>query len=296
MRLKKNFGALFSLILVPFGPVEKLVSRQNPWSGFHASDKKAADLLVVRAEKIASGRCDSWLKATLSLSSALFGPVATEKSWAQVWESWKPWEEKDLDAIRQCGKSPCKVKMSPGEGAEMGKIPESSREGKYLELILARVKSYEKSQHREASDYPDTPTDPWLYFKKMGLVTTLKSPKDSEIYSRKLEFGREKDLHPIHQILDRRIACAADKKEAIVWLRDVYSDHYFDSWGEWISTTCLVDGSVQVVQALFVEFDQLKKGDLFSRMLRGKMRSTIEEQGKVFLNKEMARIREKVLN
>jgi hypothetical protein len=48
-----------------------------------------------------------------------------------------------------------------------------------------------------------------------------------------------------------------------------------------------------VIQVLIVELDLLKKTDLISKIMRGKMKSAIEENGQAYLNRAWNRIKSK---
>src|SRR5206468_3927654 len=96
-------------------------------------------------------------------------------------------------------------------------------------------------------------------------------------------------IRALHQVLDQRFKASARRDQATLWIRDVYTDHYFDSWGEWAQVRCESDG-IYLLQALLVDFDLLKKGDIFSGMMKGKMRSTFEENGKIYLEQRYERM------
>jgi len=106
---------------------------------------------------------------------------------------------------------------------------------------------------------------------------------------RRLDFGPGK-MRPVRQVLDRRFASSPD--EAVVWLRDAYSAHYFDSWGEWIDLSCDPKSrSLVLVQVLLVELDLMKDTDIFSKLGRGKMKSAVEENGSHYLDQTFQKIK-----
>lgn len=82
--------------------------------------------------------------------------------------------------------------------------------------------------------------------------------------------------------------------EGVLWVRDAYTDHYFDSWGEWHRVSCH-SGSVHLVQALVLELDLLKKNDLLSRIGRGKMKSAVRSQGTDYLQRMADLIRQRAV-
>lgn len=274
-------ATIASLVLVPFGNVSELLKSENPWQGFDAKD---ANLVVVRAEKVSGASCAAWIRALTEDS-----PGNPQGNW---WNSqttpkvalraWEPWTQEELQSIRDCDDQPCKIKLGDAEVAKLRVLPENQRITAYLDLIAARARAYLAKGERKEYEFPGVPVDPWFYLEKQGFRSSLPLPKEARLFVRKLDFGAE-EAKPLHQIVDFRAVSSAT--EAVTWLRDAYDDHYFDSWGEWSQVACEENG-VRIVQALFLEFDLLKKTDLFSRMMRGKMRGTIESQGKAYLQRK----------
>jgi hypothetical protein len=86
-------------------------------------------------------------------------------------------------------------------------------------------------------------------------------------------------------VVDRRVVVSKDRLQASLWLRDVYTDHYFDSWGEWANIRCLPEKKeVDVTLALSIELDMLKKTDFFSSLAKGSMRDSVRTLSIDYLN------------
>src|SRR5256885_12329648 len=54
-------------------------------------------------------------------------------------------------------------------------------------------------------------------------------------------------LFPYTTLFRSVSAPSSFEKEATLWLRDVYTDHYFDSWGEWSHLTCRGTSKKEIV-------------------------------------------------
>ena len=131
------------------------------------------------------------------------------------------------------------------------------------------------------------PIEPWGFLEKRGFKpTALKRPTGPSLWVRQFREKKDDEVQ-IRQVIDRRTAMKSDGSEAAVWIRDVYSDHFFDSWGEFLHVACAADGTGTLVQALFLEVDLLKKNDLITRIARGKIRSSLEERGRAYQEAEL---------
>lgn len=277
-----------SLLLLPFGSVETLTLNQNPWHGFKADGAK---LLVARAEKIADQPCARWLQA-LSEDSATAEAVSFSGDGPE-WDTWTPWNPEDLKAVEDCDSFPCAVKLNRPETEAMqtaGKRGKKFRLPQFLSLVTKRGVQYLAHQTRNEFEFPGAPVDPWDYFEKAGFKSEIKKPEKISLWLRTLDFAPGK-IRAIRQVLDRRVKTAENR--GTVWLRDVYTDHYFDSWGEWANVRC-EKGGVVLTQAYFAELDLLKKTDLFSRLAHGKMRGAIEENGEKYLDQWALRLKKQV--
>jgi hypothetical protein len=282
----RAFFVAAALVLKPFGPVASLVKDGNVWHGFHDDGPM---LVMMRAEKVptvgkAEAICKRWIESleTDSIGHDLGG--ASKLQYAAATPDWGPWKSEEIEGIEHCDKQPCDVKLDGSEVAQMAATPKAGRRAKYLELILDRVQRYIKTQERKEYEFPGDPLDPWKVFVTLGLSSPLPIPPPSKgrLELRRVEFfpGRVKTMH---QILDTRVAEAADGQEATLWRRDAYTDHYFDSWGEWADVGC-GGGGVTVTQAVMLELDLMKKTDLLSKLMRSKMRGAAEDNGAIYLN------------
>jgi hypothetical protein len=90
-------------------------------------------------------------------------------------------------------------------------------------------------------------------------------------------------------------AVASSPTEYLSVLRDVYTNHFFDGWGEYLDVSCEVDsGAVWLAQGLVVDLDLLKKGDLFSVISRSKMREAFSDTGSRYLERIAEKLKEQV--
>ena len=186
---------------------------------------------------------------------------------------------------------PCDVKLNEAETAQMAASEKSVRLAKFTDLALERVHRYQKTQERKEYEFAGDPMDPWKYFDTLGLKSLLAMPAKQQLELRRVDFfpGRVKTLH---QVFDTRISVASDRREATLWRRDAYSDHYFDGWGEWADVSCAA-GTVTVVQAVMLELDLMKKTDLISRLMHSKMRGAAEDNGVIYLTRWFERLRKR---
>jgi hypothetical protein len=279
--------ALAGIVLAGFGNLGDLTQQNNPWRGFKADD---FNLASYRAEHVPGANCARWLEALVAETR---GTRVHAPGFKDGFATWAPWEGDDLDAVKDCDKYPCDVKLNETEAHEMKAQPKEGRLAEFEKLTSARAEHYYKTGERKEYEFPGDPVDPWAFFEKAGLHSSVKLPQKPDLWIRKFNFDPKK-MKTLHQILDLRVARAPGGKEATLWLRDAYTDHYFDGWGEWATVVCdppPAKAGVSVIQALFLEVDLLKKTDLFSRIARGKLRGAIEEQGSRYLDDGFGRIK-----
>jgi hypothetical protein len=286
-------SAATGLSLAPFGNVSSLTQAKNPWHGFYAEDPI---LWVIRAQKVESADCKSWIQALLADApkGALEMKGESESSLTQAWKAWGPWDEDDLNAVNECDDFPCAVKLDEVEVKKLSSVSNELRHKRFFDVVLNRVTHYLKTQERKAYEFPGDPVDPWKLLEKKG-YHAQNPPHSPNIWLRKLDFAPDK-IRPIRQALDYRKVKNPSGTEATVWVRDVYTDHYFDSWGEWVHVSCQgpKNKTVYVSQALIVELDLLKKTDLISKMMRGKMRNAIQENGHIYLDHIFQRMKSRI--
>jgi hypothetical protein len=289
--------ALSGLVLVPFGAVQDLVHTKSSWYGFDES--QAPVLWATRVQTLESAQCEKWVQALSKeiqyQEIALAGPASHKKSWDSAWKAWESWSQEDREAVEDCDDFPCDVKLNEKETSQMEATSKENRMEQWKSLVRARATSYEKNNERKEYEFPGDPIDPWTQFEKRGYLSSNSRPTSPTLYLRKLDFAPGK-IRPIRQVLDRRVKVDAQGKSITVWIRDAYTDHYFDGWGEWIHLNCKTppSGKAIWIHSLFLELDLLKKNDLFSRIGRGKLKSAIEENGKRYLEQAYLRVKDSV--
>lgn len=270
------------------GSLQEHVEARNPWYGFA---EQGALLWSTRVQRVADGDCTQWAKALVR--DRLGEPLPDVLVPAEKWSGWQPWKGKDKDSVLECDVFPCAVKLNTAETQTMARLPEEKRWEKFHEMVLSRAKRYLATGERKEYEFPGDPADPWAFFEKVPLALTgVARPATPHLLERQTDF-LSGSVHVLRQIVDWRAAAAADGKEASAWVRDAYTDHYFDGWGEWTGILCenrSAGKGVLVSQALLVELDLMKKNDLLSRLGRGNMRAAVEKQGKIFLENGFKRL------
>lgn len=275
------FGAVPGLTLAPYG----LVSTLAPQDGtatfqFHSEDPV---LNITRIQKTKMPTLSACEKAVRALQNLPLGNVFSGSP-VKKFKDWEPWNEDDRDATESCEDFPCKVKLDATEVALMKKSSRASRIETLAGLAQARAARYIKTGLRAEYEFPGAPTDPWKWFDDNGFKSRNR-PATPELRTRKLDLAPGK-MRPLRQILDRRHDF--EKLEATLWIRDVYTAHYFDSWGEWYNVSCDPKTLTLVtIASLHAELDLLKKDDLISRISRPKMRSAVQENGSRYLEGQM---------
>ncbi len=274
-------AAQTDLTLAPYGAVSTLVPRDGAQAFyFHAEDPV---LNITRIQKTKMPTLAACEKAVRELQNLPLGNVFSGGP-VKTFKDWEPWNGDDRDATESCEDFPCKVKLDAAEVAQMKKSPPLSRIETLAALAQARVARYLKSGVRAEYEFPGAPIDPWKWFDDNGF-RGLTRPAKPGMRTRKLDLVPEK-MRPLRQILDCRYAFV--KHEATLWIRDVYTAHYFDSWGEWYDVSCDPKTLTLVtVASLHAEFDLLKQNDLLSRVSRPKMRSAVKENGSHYLEGQM---------
>jgi hypothetical protein len=300
-----SFVVMTGLVLNPFGPfgpfgmTPDLLQMGKPWYAF---EDHGPVLQLVRVQKMPVKSCKAWTDALVTPPAADskngLVPVRLSDNVDTLRRDWEPWTEKDLEPIKECDDFPCKVKFDATEVDAMKNTSPADRVSKFHSLVIARVTRYVKTQVRKAYEIPGDPVDPWKLFEEKGFKPNVARPQTPTLYARKLNFAPDKML-TIHQVLDRRAAegtIGPATTEAVVWVRDAYTDHYFDSWGEWSSVHCDANlKEVVIIQSLLSEMDLLKSKSLFAHAVFGKYRSAYEDNGKIYLDEEFERLKKTAL-
>jgi hypothetical protein len=274
-----------ALVFAPFGPVSSHLKDESPWFGFDASQGPV--LTLVRAQVVSKASCTAWSQALTEVP-----PGWTPLETSPIKQTWAGWSKKDIDGIQACDDFPCKVKLDQAEVGEMKKAPKEQRIDRYLDLVMKRIEEYRKTETRREYEVSGAPVDPWANLEKHGYQGSLARPDRPLLFSRVFDFSSDERVQPLHQILDRRVARKSDGSNAEVWVRDAYTDHYFDSWGEWDDFVCdPKTGDAVVVLVLQGEMDFLKKTDILSRGYASKYRELFEDNGKKYLNARFERVK-----
>ena len=307
MNLFQAVYAASGLTLATFGSVAELIQPDSPWYGF---DSDEAALLVVRIEKLAPLECRKWLPALvdtlpegwqeIKVPNGKPGSPETKEFLKSFMRGWEPWKPEELAGIRDCDDLPCSVKFNKNEIALLGASSKEERFAKFRDLVFQRVTNYQSSDLRDEFEFPGELLDPWDYLEKRGYVSPMKRPAEKHLGLRKLDLSSG-EAKIIRQFLDRRAVRNTDDTQATVWVRDAYNDHYFDSWGEWSHVVCnpqlRAAASLEaplgnyIIQALMIELDLLKKTDLISKLMRGKMRSAFKDNAQIYLDHQFSRIK-----
>lgn len=269
----------------------ELLAQASPWRGFEALDPL---LSLVRLEKITKG-CRG---AMDRVSGLLPMPAAATIDAASLAKGWGAGDEDYLSAIEKCDSFPCGVKLNQAEVEALDKKSKKEREALFREQVLQRALKALKTGERKEYEFAGDPIDPFAFFVKKGfpaLGTLLsgsgKLPGAQQVWARKLDLAPGK-MRILRQVIQARIEKTAT--EVRLEMRDLYTAHYFDSWGEWVQVQCdpVVAGasptpeSGVLIQSLVVEFDLLKKNDLISRISKGKMRNGVRERGSQYLDQQ----------
>ncbi len=278
------------LVVLPFGPLDPKLAARKSWSGF---DAQGPELLLVVARRFGAEEqvpsdCRAWQEGLQALPEA-------RSPWGPEYSAWGAWDSEARSQVDGCDGFPCDVKLDESEVSRMAAVPREKRLEVFLRQLAARSEVYLATSARPDLEWPGGRVEPWSDFEKEGLRSPLTRPSVPELVVRKLDIAPGR-MKPVRQILDRRLV--ANREAATLWVRDVYSDHFFDAWGEWLHAECheakpatagesARPGSVDVTLALRVELDLLKQTDLLSRLGRSRMRSGFESHGKKYLEREL---------
>jgi hypothetical protein len=314
--------AIAALVLAPFGHLADLLHDDQPFFGY---DPQGPVLTLVRAQRVEIPKCDGSSVCACKLWSDALVRIPPNTLTPRVrgdFKAWEPWSKEDLEKIQACDHFSCDVKLDAGEAAAMKKTPEKDRLSEFLSLIDSRVDGYQKTEARKEYEFPGNPVDPWKLFEAHGLkplaarppLASVRAPSplpssapglssghgiatETSLFLRILDFAPGK-IQKIHQVVDRRSAVVSSgpyKNDSAVWLRDAYTDHYFDSWGEYSEVICDGEqGSLLVLSSVLGEMDMLKKTGFIASLTRPKLRGVFEEHGKIDLNAEFERLKAEV--
>jgi hypothetical protein len=275
----KRLIPFFAVILVPFGPVDELLKEKSSYQGFNSDDPilEVVDIQKIKLDNLPL--CQSELKKL-----ATYHPGLTADHMEQA---FLPWTEEDLKAVEGCSRFPCDIKLNAQENARVAGQTPSLRKAEWQKVIQDRVALFLSNGTRQSYLYPGDPLNLWSRFKGMGFSIPVVKSKKSNLQVRRLKFSAEK-MRPLRQVLD--VHSEISPRSVKIWIQDVYTAHYFDSWGEWHQADCAQDGTLLLIQSLVVDFDLLRKTDIISSLAKGKMRSGFKRGGHQYL----AQIRERL--
>ncbi|MCM2324541.1 MAG: hypothetical protein NDJ90_14880 [Oligoflexia bacterium] len=285
-------AAAAGILLSPFGELAALPGPAGPasvpWHGFDSSD--ASRLVLARVEKV-SGACAPWLAA---LPKAVRGEAKggvtdlRRVRWGTLSAGWNPFNPEELRMILECNRFPCQVKLRREEALQLKSLPPGQRLGRYQKFVEERARQYLEKGIEPAYGDASPSVSPWAYLAGRGLPD-VPAEGQRVLWSRKFNLAPG-EMKAVRQLVDVR--AEAGPTSATVWLRDAYSDHYFDAWGEWARIDCGPDGkTLTVMQALMVDFDLLKKKGLLSQLSHGKLREAVRDQGRAYLDRTFVRLR-----
>ncbi len=241
---------------------------------------EGANAVYGRVWKLSDARCPRDFAVSLEV-------------WKKKWngdpqKGWVSRGKKELEQLESCASAPCFVKLTDAEGQKMGQALSGSRLQVWTEAVDDRLKLYLSKGVRQVYERGVPRFDPWDWFAKAGLPGVPECEKQGSNCLRPgLPASIERvtleprDEKPIRQLIDRRSWIHKEGKRAGWVSRDVYSEHYFDSWGEWVSWECLPEGGVLVRVWLAMEVDLLSKTNPLIRMARGRIIDGLEERAKL---------------
>lgn len=287
-------GVWAGLVLVPFGPEGQLLPEpQESWSGFRAE-----------SSLLWSARLDRVVRAGRKSCAELWSCVVrSEAQWgvqlSLPWESTlgRAWyldrEPNEIAGIKRCVRSPCTVKLGRAEVDRLAASSEGDRPVLFHQLVAQRLSQYrasgdrppyEEGRGRESSNRGD----PWLWFETHGYRVPVSASQSLGLWARAFNLDPRR-MNTLRQVMDRQQWSSEHGTRWTERSRDVYSNHYFDAWGEWRELQCS-DRSVRLAQALVMDLDLLKKRDLLSVLGRGEMRRGVKTHAEGYLRQVSDRL------
>src|SRR5437868_5524868 len=114
--------AIAGIILGSFGGMADVLKTSNPWHGFQSAD--APNVVSFRVQHVDRASCPAWVTAfTADVRGVKVPVVKGEHDWKEAFKSWEPWNEDDLNAVKDCDDFPCDVKLDSKEAAAMKAAP-----------------------------------------------------------------------------------------------------------------------------------------------------------------------------
>jgi hypothetical protein len=282
-------AAVPAIVLDPYGNVNTLLEKSNPWRTFYDDGPVLAEIRVSREE---ASNCRAWENAFFNNSREVrLGKPRTTTGETQ-WATWFPMEPRESESIENCHQQPCEIKLSDPEVGKMAAAAKADKLNVYLSSVIARGDAYLKDGTRTPYEYSGGISDPWKTFEKLGLKGDLSMPSTPNVGLRKLDFHNDR-ARVIRQMVDRRVMSSKDQTESTLWLRDVYTNHYFDSWGEWGNITCdPIKREATLTLAVTLEFDVLKNNGLLASVAKRSAKNSMRDLMENYLNTWADQIKE----
>jgi len=276
----------------PFGDFSLLDKTAQP---FYDWVKDEAVFHTLKIEHVPfQGKCEGVLKSLSEWRPFSDSYKTGPEGFEALDKSWAPWSENDMDAITDCDSFPCKIKTNPKETDRVKVAKPDERKRKIFEIISARAVEYLKSRKRFEYDTPGVPLDPWIWLKQHDypIGDALAKLKNPQLYSRIYRFT-DSGYRPIRQILDLEMLKSGNR---IDWfIKDIYTAHYFDGWGEWIRVECDEQKKdLRFVMSLALDFDLFKNKDILSVLGRPKMKEALSQNTEKYQGLQLSELKRKI--
>ena len=270
-----------TIVLNPYGNVNSLVEKSNPWRTFYDDGPILAEIRVSREE---ATNCKAWESAFFNNTREVrLGKPRSPTDQTQ-WSTWFPMEPRETESVEECHHQPCEVKLNNTEVSQMAAAPKEDKLKTYLSSIIRRADSYLKDGTRSSYEYSGGISDPWKTFDKLGLKSDLPMPESPHVGLRRMDFHNDR-ARVIRQLVDRRVASNKEQTESTLWTRDVYTNHYFDSWGEWGNISCdPIKRQATITLAVTLEFDVLKNSGVFASVAKRSAKNSMRDLMETYLD------------
>jgi hypothetical protein len=251
----------------PFHPfqieINQLTESSPVWTSFIEEDPVLA---VFRVEKI-------YLKACMPRAFEVGARSESSLDARRVWEPFTADERKQVEA---CDRFPCKVKLNEKEVAALQATPQESRFKRYGELVDARVQEAQTSRIRNGYERKEAALDGWEWLRKKRDFRLPYGSEKRELVGRRLGLAKKSGYAEVRQIFEQVKWSGPGRSH--LWIQDLYTDHYFDSWSEEVDFLCTGADEGVLTQTVVIELDLLKNTDFLSRMMKGKIRHGVREE------------------
>lgn len=279
-----------------------LLALQVPSTGFASEENFSNPTFAVRdsvlwltQKKVLKSGCLPATTALVNQYSVFKAQYKLLSTSSDLEKAWAPWPEDDLEWVEECDSFPCKIKLDKAEVDSLETLKEKERQKAWFKQIFVRKEQYQQTGVRRGYEFEGDLIDPWLFVLQekllgsealSGLFSKAVTPfkvSANQLFARRFDFSKEK-MKPIRQVVDLRFE--SSERGAWIAIRDLYTAHYFDAWGEFYFVEC---GKSQTDPTLYgsvlvLDLDLLKQTSLISRLSRGSMKNAVEEHGHRFLH------------